>query len=51
MVKLLLATKNDGKRREIERLLEGLEIEVMLLGDVPDVEEDGTTFINRTENN
>jgi XTP/dITP diphosphohydrolase len=44
---LLLATTNQGKLREIRALLEGVDIELVGLGDVPEVEapeETGTTF-------
>jgi XTP/dITP diphosphohydrolase len=47
LVKILIATKNKGKIREIERLLEGLEVEVLGLDSMPPVDEpveDGTTF-------
>ncbi len=51
MPKLLIATTNPGKIREITSLLEGLPYEVIGLGDLPDsyeiVEETGQTF---TEN-
>jgi XTP/dITP diphosphohydrolase len=47
MRRLLLATRNEGKRRELAALLEGLDIQVLSLrevGDVPEVVEDGATF-------
>ncbi len=46
-MKLLVATGNPGKRREIEALLRGLPVEVLSLVDLPDapeVEEDGATL-------
>jgi len=45
--RLLLATRNEGKRRELAALLEGLDVQVLSLrevGDVPEVVEDGATF-------
>ena len=45
--KILLATKNKGKIREIKSLLSDMDIEVVSLDDVdslPDVKEDGKTF-------
>ncbi len=47
MVRILIATKNRGKIKEIETLLEGLNIEVLGLDQMPPVEEpveDGKTF-------
>jgi XTP/dITP diphosphohydrolase len=47
MRRLLLATRNEGKRRELAALLEGLDIQVLSLrevGDVPEVVEDGASF-------
>ena len=46
-MKLLVATTNPGKLREITEILAGLPIEVMTLAafpDVPEPEETGTTF-------
>lgn len=46
-MKLLVATGNQGKLKEIRRLLEGTEIQVLGLGQLenpPEVIEDGTTF-------
>jgi XTP/dITP diphosphohydrolase len=46
-MKLLLATTNPGKLREIKGILQGLPIEFLALTDFPDVpepEETGTTF-------
>ena len=46
-VKLLIATGNPGKRREMEALLTGLPVEVLTpadFADVPDVVEDGVTL-------
>ncbi len=45
--KILLATKNKGKIREIKSILSDMDIEVVSLDEVdslPDVEEDGKTF-------
>ncbi|WP_303721090.1 XTP/dITP diphosphatase [Malonomonas rubra] len=47
MIKLLVATGNQGKLREIRRLLEGSGVEVVGLDqfpEAPDVVEDGDTF-------
>lgn len=46
-MKILLATQNQGKVRELQELLAGEEIEVISLREVPDweeVEENGKTF-------
>jgi XTP/dITP diphosphohydrolase len=46
-MKLLLATTNPGKLREIKGILQGLPIELLALTDLPDVpepDETGTTF-------
>jgi XTP/dITP diphosphohydrolase len=46
-VKLLIATRNRGKLREVQALLEGLPVELVTLNDFPDapeVEEDGATL-------
>ncbi len=46
-MKLLLATRNRNKVREIQQALEGTGWQVVMLSDVPgapDVEEDGATF-------
>lgn len=46
-MKLLVATGNAGKLREIKRLLEGAEIDIVGLDEIenaPDVIEDGDTF-------
>ncbi len=46
-MKLLVATRNDGKLREIEALLAGLNVELLSLRDFPDmpeVVEDGDTL-------
>lgn len=48
MPKLLVATTNAGKVREIVRLLDGLEIEMKTLADFPNApiaEETGSTFV------
>lgn len=47
-MKLILATKNKGKVEELKELLRGLRIDVTSLFDrpeIPDVEEDGETFL------
>ena len=44
---LILATRNAGKTREIQELLNGFPVEIRNLDDfgpVPSIEEDGTTF-------
>jgi len=46
-VKIVVATKNKGKLRELRALLEGTDLEVSSLADYPamaEVVEDGTTF-------
>lgn len=46
-MKLMVATGNAGKLREIERLLDGLPVEVLSLKDLtppPEIVEDGATF-------
>ncbi len=46
-MKLVLATKNEGKVREITKLLAGQDIEVLCLADFPEIDEiveDGETF-------
>jgi len=48
-MKLVLATRNEGKVRELRRMLEGLDVEVSSLADhpeVPEVVEDGETFLD-----
>jgi XTP/dITP diphosphohydrolase len=45
--RLLFATSNPGKQREVRGLLEGLDLDLLFLGDVgdpPEVPETGTTF-------
>lgn len=47
MIRLVVATRNSGKLREIRAILEGLAVEVASLADYPEiepVEEDGATF-------
>ena len=47
-MKLLLATRNKGKKDEIIRLLEGTDFEVITLNDLNDVDEvveNGNTFM------
>jgi XTP/dITP diphosphohydrolase len=52
-VRLLFATGNPGKLRELRRLVEGLPVEVIspadLPGGIPEVEEDGATFAANAE--
>lgn len=46
-MKLLMATRNKGKVRELRQLLSGLDVELLSVddaGDLPEVEEDGETF-------
>lgn len=46
-LKIVLATRNRDKIREIQQVLEGLEIEILLLDqfpEIPEVEEDGQTI-------
>jgi len=46
-VKLVLATKNEGKIKEMTELLAGQDIEILSLADFPEIEEiveDGETF-------
>jgi XTP/dITP diphosphohydrolase len=48
MMKLLLATKNEGKKKELLAMLQGLPYEVVTLKDLKDeidVIEDGSTFL------
>ncbi|MEN6461012.1 MAG: XTP/dITP diphosphatase [Syntrophomonas sp.] len=45
--KLLLATRNNNKKQELQELLSDLKIEIVTLDDIeplPEVEEDGVTF-------
>jgi XTP/dITP diphosphohydrolase len=47
MKKLLLATRNQHKKRELQELLSGIEVDVLTLEDLKpmaEVEEDGATF-------
>lgn len=47
MKQIVIATRNKDKRRELEELLKGLDVEVLSLDSfpkAPEVEEDGTTF-------
>lgn len=47
-MRLVLATRNEGKVREIEHMLEPLGLEILSLRnypDIPDVKEDGKTFL------
>jgi XTP/dITP diphosphohydrolase len=46
-MKILLATTNPGKKRELEEMLADIDVELCTLGDiegVSEVEEDGSTF-------
>ncbi|HKL48170.1 MAG TPA: non-canonical purine NTP pyrophosphatase, partial [Desulfuromonadales bacterium] len=46
-MKLVIATRNEGKLREIRQILEDIELEVIGLEnfpDLPEVIEDGDTF-------
>ena len=48
MKKIIIATRNKGKIKEFDSLLDGIGIEILSLDDfpdMPDVEEDGSTFI------
>lgn len=52
MRKLVIATKNQGKAREVARILEGMEYKIISLADypdAPDVEETGETFVENAE--
>ncbi len=47
MKKIVIATKNPGKLREMKKIFEGLPVEILSLqnfGDLPDAVEDGATF-------
>jgi XTP/dITP diphosphohydrolase len=48
MKRLVIATKNKNKKKELERLLKGLDIKISSFADlkmhIPDVVEDGRTF-------
>ncbi|HET8733644.1 MAG TPA: non-canonical purine NTP pyrophosphatase, partial [Anaeromyxobacteraceae bacterium] len=52
-VDLLFATRNAGKLRELRRLVAGLPVRVVSLADlgreIPEVEEDGSTFAANAE--
>lgn len=43
-MRLVLATRNEGKVREIREVLSGLDVELLTLSDLPEVHEDGATF-------
>jgi XTP/dITP diphosphohydrolase len=48
MRKIIFATKNGGKFREVKKLFEGKDIELISLNDfdnIPDIDENGNTFI------
>lgn len=45
--KLLLATRNQHKKRELQAMLAGMDVEILTLDDIPslpEVEEDGVSF-------
>ena len=47
MKKIVIASRNEGKIKEIKNFLHGLDIEILTLNDFPDIpeiEEDGRTF-------
>jgi XTP/dITP diphosphohydrolase len=47
MRKVIFATSNEGKMKEIREILEGLDIELLSMKDIglnPDIEENGKTF-------
>lgn len=47
MKKIIFATQNQGKVKEIKKILEGLPVEVLTMGEAGidiDIEENGTTF-------
>lgn len=51
-MKLVLATRNEGKVRELGHLLSGQDIEIITLRDLPDspeVEETGRTFLDNAQ--
>jgi XTP/dITP diphosphohydrolase len=52
-VRLIFATSNPGKLRELRRLVEGLPVDVVSPGDlpagIPAVDEDGATFADNAE--
>jgi len=46
-MRIVIASKNEGKIREIQAMLEDLDIEILSLNDyqeIPDINEDGTSF-------
>jgi len=43
-MRLVLATRNEGKAKEIREALSGLEVDLLTLSDFPEVHEDGATF-------
>jgi len=52
MIEIVVATRNQGKLREIEQALSGLEVKLLSLNDCPDapeVVEDGDTFVQNAE--
>lgn len=49
MIRIVLASKNRGKTREIGRLLDGMPVELLSLdafGEMPAITEDGATFLD-----
>jgi XTP/dITP diphosphohydrolase len=50
--KLIIATTNQGKLKEIKRILAGIQYEILSLADfekIPDIVEDGESFIENAE--
>lgn len=48
-MRLVLATKNEGKLKELRKLLQGLDYDVVSLADfpeIPEIVEDGDTFLS-----
>ncbi|NCS90421.1 MAG: non-canonical purine NTP pyrophosphatase, partial [Ignavibacteria bacterium] len=48
MRKIIFATKNGGKFREVKKLFDSTDIELISLNDfdnIPDIDENGNTFI------
>ena len=51
-MKILLATRNEGKIKDFKKLTEDMDIEVVSILDnidIPDIEEDGNTFEENSE--
>jgi XTP/dITP diphosphohydrolase len=49
MRQLVIATKNEGKVRELRALLSDLPLELLSAAEMPEVEETGTTFAENAE--